>query len=63
MEAVKIIHYPMAPRKQNAYKSMNSLNLPITEEIHKTILSIPIDISMSDEDVKTVIEACNRHNE
>ncbi len=57
-----VIHYPVPPHKQSAYKSMNSLNLPITEEIHKTILSIPIDISMSDEDVKTVINACNRYN-
>ena len=57
-----VIHYPVPPHKQSAYKSMNSLNLPITEEIHETILSIPIDISMSDEDVKTVIDACNRYN-
>lgn len=57
-----VIHYPVPPHKQSAYKSMNSLNLPITEEIHKTILSIPIDISMSDEDVNTVINACNRYN-
>ncbi len=57
-----VIHYPVPPHKQSAYKSMNSLNLPITEEIHKTILSIPIDISMSDEDVKNVIMACNRYN-
>jgi dTDP-4-amino-4,6-dideoxygalactose transaminase len=57
-----VIHYPVPPHKQSAYKSMNSLNLPITEEIHETILSIPIDISMSNEDVKTVIDACNRYN-
>lgn len=57
-----VIHYPVPPHKQSAYKSMNTLNLPITEEIHETILSIPIDISMSDEDVKTVIDACNRYN-
>jgi len=57
-----VIHYPVPPHKQSAFKSMNSLNLPITEEIHKTILSIPIDISMSDEDVKTVIEVCNKYN-
>jgi dTDP-4-amino-4,6-dideoxygalactose transaminase len=57
-----VIHYPVPPHKQSAYKSMNALNLPITEEIHETILSIPIDISMSDDDVKTVIDACNRYN-
>ena len=57
-----VIHYPVPPHKQSAYKSMNALNLPITEKIHETILSIPIDISMSDDDVKTVIDTCNRFN-
>lgn len=57
-----VIHYPVPPHKQSAYKSMNSLNFPITEEIHKTIISIPLDISMSDEDVMTVIETCNSYN-
>jgi hypothetical protein len=36
--------------------------LPIIEAIHETILSIPTDISMSDEDLKTVIDVYNRHN-
>jgi dTDP-4-amino-4,6-dideoxygalactose transaminase len=57
-----VIHYPVPPHKQRAYKSMNTSNLPITEEIHETILSIPLDISMSDEDVNTVIDACNRYD-
>jgi dTDP-4-amino-4,6-dideoxygalactose transaminase len=61
-EVQTVIHYPMPPHKQNAYKSLNNLNLPITEEIHETILSIPIDISMSDNDVNNVIDACNRYN-
>jgi dTDP-4-amino-4,6-dideoxygalactose transaminase len=57
-----VIHYPVPPHKQSAYKSMNTLTLPITEELHQTLLSIPIDISMSDEDLKIVIDACNRYN-
>jgi len=57
-----VIHYPVPPHKQSAYKSMNSLNLPITEEIHNTIISIPLDISMSDDDVKLVIDVCNKYN-
>jgi dTDP-4-amino-4,6-dideoxygalactose transaminase len=57
-----VIHYPVPPHKQSAFKPMNSLNLPITEALHETILSIPMDISMSDEDVKTVIDVCNRYN-
>jgi dTDP-4-amino-4,6-dideoxygalactose transaminase len=36
-----IIHYPIPPHKQNAYKEWNILSFPITELIHNTILSIP----------------------
>ncbi|MDP4679679.1 MAG: DegT/DnrJ/EryC1/StrS family aminotransferase, partial [Cyclobacteriaceae bacterium] len=57
-----VIHYPVPPHKQSAYKTMNSLSFPITEEIHKTIISIPLDITMSDEDVMAVIETCNSYN-
>lgn len=57
-----VIHYPLPPHLQNAYKSMNKKSLPITEEIHNTIISIPLDISMSDDDVKMVIDVCNRYN-
>lgn len=57
-----VIHYPLPPHLQNAYKSMNKKSLPITEEIHNTIISIPLDISMSDDDVKMVIDVCNQYN-
>ena len=36
------IHYPTAPHKQGAYKELESLNLPITEQIHKEVISLPI---------------------
>jgi dTDP-4-amino-4,6-dideoxygalactose transaminase len=57
-----VIHYPLPPHLQNAYKSMNNKIFPITEEIHNTIISIPLDISMSDDDVKMVIDVCNKYN-
>lgn len=57
-----VIHYPIPPHKQNAYKFWNNLSFPITENIHETILSLPIDISMSIEDVHFVIRACNEYN-
>lgn len=56
-----VIHYPIPPHKQNAYAEWNSLQLPITEEIHRTVLSLPMDPSMSDDDVQAVIDACNSY--
>ncbi len=37
-----LIHYPIPPHKQEAYVEMNNLSFPITEEIHKIVLSLPI---------------------
>lgn len=56
-----VIHYPIPPHKQNAYAEWNSLQLPITEEIHRTVLSLPMDPRMSDDDVQAVIDACNSY--
>ena len=56
-----MIHYPVAPHKQKAFKSFNHLQLPITENIHDTVLSLPIDISMSDEQIDFIIDACNNY--
>lgn len=37
-----LIHYPIPPHKQQAYKTWNELPLPITELIHSEVLSLPI---------------------
>ena len=54
-----LIHYPIPPHKQPAYKEWNNLCYPITEEIHKTILSIPISPVMEDDEVNKVTEIIN----
>ena len=54
-----LIHYPIPPHKQKAYKELASLNLPITESMHKHVLSLPISPVMSAEDAKKVAEAIN----
>ena len=57
-----IIHYPTPPHKQNAYKEWNNLSYPITEEIHNTIISLPISPVMTDNEVIKVIEVLNEYN-
>ena len=56
-----IIHYPTPPHKQEAYKEWNNLSFPITEEIHKTIISLPISPVMTDDEVKKVVEVVNEY--
>lgn len=54
-----IIHYPIPPHKQEAYKEWNNLSYPVTEAIHKTELSLPMSPCLTDEQVKYVIETIN----
>ena len=53
------IHYPTPPHKQGAYKEMANHSYPISEEIHRTILSIPISPVLTDDEVKKVVEVVN----
>ncbi len=54
-----LIHYPVPPHKQKAYKDLNNLSLPITEKIHAEELSLPISQIVSDEEVKVVVRTIN----
>ena len=54
-----LIHYPIAPHRQECYKEYAHLSLPITEELHRTELSLPIGPTMSIEEAAQVIEAIN----
>jgi dTDP-4-amino-4,6-dideoxygalactose transaminase len=54
-----IIHYPIPPHKQLAYKEWNQVTLPITEQIHNEVLSLPISPVMEEDEVKQVVEAIN----
>ncbi|MCX6248475.1 MAG: DegT/DnrJ/EryC1/StrS family aminotransferase [Bacteroidetes bacterium] len=54
-----MIHYPIPPHKQEAYSGWNHPSLPITEQIHREVLSIPIGTVLTNEEVKTIVNACN----
>lgn len=55
-----LIHYPIPPHKQRAYKYYNHLSFPITEQIHDQVLSLPISPVMEDEEIEQVIEIINQ---
>jgi dTDP-4-amino-4,6-dideoxygalactose transaminase len=56
-----LIHYPIPPHKQKALQRFFHLNLPITEEIHKSVVSLPISPVMTLDDVDTVIAVLNAY--
>ena len=55
-----LVHYPIAPHNQEAYKEYSFLSLTLTERIHREVLSLPMDPTMSIDDINMVIEAINR---
>jgi dTDP-4-amino-4,6-dideoxygalactose transaminase len=57
-----LIHYPTPPHKQPAYMEWNDFSLPITEQIHREVLSLPISPVMTKDEVFSVIERVNAYS-
>jgi dTDP-4-amino-4,6-dideoxygalactose transaminase len=57
-----IIHYPVPPYMQKAYKGGNLLydKLPITEMLANEVLSLPIHQAMTEEEIGAVIKAVSK---
>lgn len=57
-------HYPIPMHEQECYKDLGIKHgeLPIAEEISRTVLSIPMYYGMTDEEINYVIEVINKFN-
>lgn len=55
-----LIHYPIPPHKQECYKEWNVLDFPITENLSKTELSLPISQVITSQQVEQVIDLLNK---
>ncbi|KAF2513532.1 DegT/DnrJ/EryC1/StrS family aminotransferase [Flavobacterium foetidum] len=55
-----LIHYPIPLYKQECYSNLSHISLPITENIHKEVLSLPMSPVMSMEDVEFVVQIINQ---
>lgn len=54
-----LIHYPIPPHQQQAYKQWSDQSYPLTEAIHQQVLSLPISSVMTDQQVQAVVVAVN----
>ena len=54
-----IIHYPVPPHKQACYREWNNLSFPITEQIHREELSLPISQVLTDAEAEMVVKIVN----
>lgn len=54
------IHYPIAPHNQEAMKDIITEDFSISQEIHDTILSLPVSFYHTEKDIYKVCEIMNR---
>ncbi len=61
---VSMIHYPVPPHLQPAYRSLGFQegDFPITEQIHRQVLSLPMGPHLSVEHASEVVMAVNKFN-
>lgn len=59
-----VIHYPIPPFKQECYSKVDwntpRLSLPITEKIHDSELSLPIGPTITESEVRYIIDVANQ---
>lgn len=56
-----LVHYPIPPHKQQALSEYSNLNFPVTEKIHREVVSIPMSPVMTEEEVGEVISVLNNY--
>ncbi len=55
-----LIHYPIPPHRQKAYIGLNNISLPITEQIHSEVLSLPISPVLQKIEIQELCNIINR---
>ena len=56
-----MIHYPIPSHQQKAFKEWNQLSFPITEKIHKGVLSLPISPVLAMDEVDYIVSILNQY--
>lgn len=56
-----LIHYPIPPHQQKALSAWNKLSFPITEKIHREVLSLPMNPVMTMDEVDSVVKIINAY--
>ncbi|WP_207424492.1 DegT/DnrJ/EryC1/StrS family aminotransferase [Desertivirga brevis] len=54
------IHYPIPPNHQQGYKDKLQGSYPLSEEIHRTTLSLPISLIHTGDEIKMIAQTINR---
>ena len=56
-----LIHYPIPLYNQKCYSYMEGVSLPITDQMHQEVLSLPMSPVMSKEEIENVVLVLNNY--
>ncbi len=56
-----LVHYPIAPHKQEAFIEYENLTFPVTEKIHREVVSIPVSPILTNLEVDRIISVLNSY--
>ena len=57
-----LIHYPISPHKQKAYKEFNNLSFPITNKLQNQVLSLPTSPIFNEMNLRKICKLLNEFN-
>jgi len=53
------VHYPIPPHRQQAFPEWHGLALPISEQLHREVVSLPLNPTLTDDEVSYIIDTIN----
>lgn len=56
-----LVHYPIPPHRQKAFREWSHLHFPVAEQIAETELSLPLHPQMAEWEISKVVEAVNAY--
>jgi dTDP-4-amino-4,6-dideoxygalactose transaminase len=56
-----VIHYPIPPHKQPAYSQWKAMSFPLSEKIHREVISLPISPVLPETAYSTVVNIINNY--
>ncbi|GAB3888102.1 DegT/DnrJ/EryC1/StrS family aminotransferase [Spirosoma agri] len=54
------VHYPVPPHKQLAYSEHAQCVLPISEQLHRDVISLPLNPTLTNDEVNYIIDTINQ---
>lgn len=55
------VHYPIPPHHQKAFSELKDHTYPISEQIHRTVVSIPCGLHLKESEVEYITECINKY--